>query len=852
MKSSRWMFAALLLLALSVRSVGLFRGLEDGSSFHPDTAKQVQATHNYLRGHYLWYTGSLAYDGYPYALNHVDEWLIRATYPAVRAVLHGLQPSLDLPAIPTVGTLYYICRALRVLYSLLAWGLFGWTLARLRVPPLQRQAWLLLGALAPILSTVTHSASGDVGPDLFVMLALAAFAHARDGAPRGRLFFAGGFALGLAFACKYHGVLGGLTPGLFLLFAPIAWRERFRLGGLTAAGALAGFALLTPHVFIDFDRTVENIGLNFSYIQKFGVDPSFFEQPLHRRLWISLSGNILVAIHAMGLGALALGLGGAGLALWRLRAARGREQVWDAALIAMPFAVLVLALAGKPELQPFHFSFLLLPLLLGAALLWRATSAPLRYVLPVLLLGAAVEYALQQRNEWTFWGREDTRNLAIRMQEELLDSDPAARRADVLATLVVEPANLAVFRNKPAAVRLADARDWTAYPDDALPATPWPLGNDWIFADLPAFPRESRMVTLTPGEWISRGIITRAAREALPITFYAGSRDAEVRLRIDGVTHDITLPPGSQTSLLIRAESGAPFVRDGTEARRHWLSVRARGAPVLLRVGEAPSVAPDPERRDRKLARALFLDGVRRPTEGRVPLKRQTGLMPGRYALEVDAPREAPAMTLHVDDSLLNHPARAQQIPLEWRDGRWSAEWTHPSDFLFTGLSLELARAAEAPLPWRIRPLEALPFEPATNAPPKWAPQVAFGGERWIFGNIETPTQLIRGVPLVVRMQLDTMPGAREILADYSAFVHVLDANRKQVFARDIRLISIPSRRGGPQPAQDLGPLDLPPGEYQLLLGLYHMRTNIRVEPDQEHGRDRRVSLGILTVTEAP
>ena len=77
---------ALFFLALSLRSVGLFHGLDRGLTFHPDATKQVQAVRNFMDGTFVWYTDSLAYDGYPYGLNHVDAVLLRGLWPLVRGL----------------------------------------------------------------------------------------------------------------------------------------------------------------------------------------------------------------------------------------------------------------------------------------------------------------------------------------------------------------------------------------------------------------------------------------------------------------------------------------------------------------------------------------------------------------------------------------------------------------------------------------------------------------------------------------------------------------------------------------------------------------------------------------------
>lgn len=847
MKSSRFFLLLLLLVALAVRSAGLFRGLETNSSFHPDASKQVTATYNFLRGHYLWYTGSLAYDGYPYGLNHVDEWLIRAAWPPIRTVLHALYPAFEFPHVPSIAALYYICRALRVLYSLAAWCLFAWMLSRLVASPARRYAWLLVAALAPIPSIVTHSATGDVGPDLFIMLALAFLVHAKDAPPRTFAFAGCGFALGCAFACKYHGILGALTPALFLPLAPLSWRERFRLGIATAIGVFAGFALLTPHVFIAPEKTLKLIGQNFVYIQHYGIDPGFESLPLHQRLGISLRQNIPIVLDAIGI----LTMSAAAIALYsvarRMIRMRDRAHAWDFALIAMPFGVLALSLTGKPALQPFHFSFLPLPLLLGIAVVWpQLKPRLLRIALPLVLALIGVEYACKQWRDLSFWVREDTNHLAWHMSKGLVEPPAKSDKLGTVATLVVEGENRAVFRNRPARVRIADAGDWVEFPDDAVPATPWPASHDWIFSNLPAFPRETRLVEISSDETIRRTVISPPTDE-VPITFYAGSREAEIRFTYRGKSQHFVVAPLEAYTLVLPATSGVFFARDEFSGRRHSIRVQARGAPALMRVGGEPQTAADPERLTRKLGHARFVDGVCQADESN--LVQQLCLLPGLYALEVDAPRETPPMTLLVDDALLHHPDRERRFVLAWSNGVWRTEWQHPRDLLFTDLSLERTDEDNRALPWRIRPVGVLPEQREKTAANAWHPARSFGRGKWTLGNLSWPDQLSRGEPLTIRIQLDAASSAREALSDYAVFLHLLDENKKQVFASDVPLLNIPSRHAGDVPAQQLGVPDLPPGRYEVCMGLYRPRTGIRVKPDGTNlAPDRRAGLGFIQI----
>lgn len=848
MKMTKWILLAIFLIAFAVRAVGLFRGLEDGGSFHPDVAKQMRAVLNYLHGKYIWYVGSLAYDGYPYGLNHIDEWLIRALWPVFRASVIFVQPDTEVAMRPTLAQVYYLCLGLRVFYSMLALALFYWALVRIGIPTLSRLAWLSLAATAPLLSTVTHAASGDVGTDLFAMAALAFIARARSGDARGWEYAASGVALGMAFACKYHGVLGALAPGLWLLLAPITWKQRIRLGLLLAAGMLLGFVLLTPHVTWQTKKTLEHIWLNFHYIKNYNVPKSFLELPFIERASISLSQNIPVVIRAMGAGTLLIAGLAALFALPRVIRNRNEATAWDFAVIAMPFAALFLSLIGKPMLQPFHFSFLPLPFLLGAATLWRNTSRAMGVLLAILIGVALAENAKTQRHEWRYWTREELTSPAARLNKELVA--PVENRAQIhtVAALVVEGDNLSVFRNRPRVVRVAHGDIWNISPHDRLPSTPWSVSRHWLFADLPAFPRESRLLLVLPRQSLQRLVVQREALPALPITLMAGPREATVTLTVDGRREKVRVMPGETRTLQFAAERATPIRHPQFEGRLYDLRAAVRGSPVLIRVGVAPDVEPPDERREFKLARAYFLSGTNAMREGVLTLRPFVALTPGRYAVEVDAPPDAPPLALRVNNKLIKHPAQILSIPLAWDGERWRAEWDHTASYLFSTLSLDAPPELEGvPLAWRVRPLRTFP-PAAPGQPPAWRAQFSFGGGRWIIGNVELPERIARGEPLRFAPQLDARVHGLEALDDYSAFLHLLDEQGRQVFARDIRLNAIASRFSAEPIVQDLGPLDLPAGRYEARIGVYNLYDTKRVKPDAPHKRDRRLVAGSLVV----
>lgn len=842
----------LFLLALAVRAVGLFRGLEGGASFHPDVPKQLRATERFLRGEYLWYTGSLAYDGYPYGLNHVDEWILRAAWPVARVAAGWLTPDTTWPERPDVATLHDLLRGLRVLYSLAAWGLFAWALRRLDLAPGWRAGWLLLAALAPLLGTVAHFASGDVGTDLFVMLALTLLVRARDGAPRGVDFLGAGFALGLAFACKYQGVMPALMPALFLLLAPLAWSRRLGLAALTALGGCAGFALLTPHLFLRFGKTLELIAANFRYIQHYGVKPEFFERPLTERLTFSLANNLPVVGNALGLGLLLLAVVTLLVATVRWWRNRVGATAWDLALAFMPLAVLAVAMAGKPEAQSFHFSFLNLPLLLGAAAVGRDYGLRARRLLAVALLFIAGEYAVRQVNEWRFWSREEPRLVAARMRDGLLEPADAAAHIRRLGTLAVEGDNLAVFRNEPAVLRLADAEAWREAAQEMMPATPWTFSTDWIFLDLPALPREQRLLVVEPGQDLRRIAVDDGTATNLVVTLMTGSREAYLGWRINGKAGRRTLAPHETFVMSVDAARGTTFTRNRTTGRRHTLFFCAHGSPVVVRLGPEPAPATDPERLARKLERARLLDGELTIRAGRNELQPRVVLTPGRYALEVAAPADAPPLRLLVDDALVPCAAQREKYPLAWSNGVWQVEWDHPAAFLFTELALLTDSDVATPVAWRVRARGMNAEPPPASEPPAWEPQASFAGGRWILGNIQLPATLRAGDTLTIAPRVEATHRGLETLRDYAAFLHVFDQENRQVLTYTIPLTSLPSRRGGASISYTLPSETLPPGVYEVRLGIYHPQLGDRSKAAGLHGRAKRgrsVVLGRLTVT---
>ncbi|MCS6771048.1 MAG: glycosyltransferase family 39 protein [Kiritimatiellae bacterium] len=840
----RWLFIAIFALAVAVRSVGLFRGLETGASFHPDVAKQMVAVQNYLRGIYVWYVGSLAYDGYPYGLNHVDEWLIRATWPTVRYLVSTLQPAVELPNRPSQSHIHHIALLFRVLYGIIALAVFWGILQRLDLSPALRLLWLLAAALSPILSVVTHTATGDVGTDLFAIAAIALFLRARNTDPSPLLFFACGAMCGLAFACKYHGLLAILAPGFWLLLAPLSWKRRFAWGAALAGGAIAGFVLLTPHVLWKTEKTLELIWLNFHYIRNYGVSSDFLALPFGSRLRISLSSNVPIVLHTIGYSMVTLSVLAAIAAARKYLQNRSIESAWNLSAIAAPWVAIVLALIGKPEVQPFHFSFLPLMLMAASAATAASSRFPFRACSAILLAFAAVEYARIQRWEWFHWSREDTLSIVERAEDQLAISLDPSERVTAVGFLAVESENLSVFRNRPRVVRVPGGSVWTNAPQAFLPSTPWPISRHWIFADLPAFPRETRLAVIKPREPFRRGVVQSELSGDLSVLVCAGPREAFVDLRVDGERQSFLLPAYESRSWTFPREKARPFQRGPYAGRAFDVQIDVRGSPILVRFGPPPEPLVESQIISAKLARARFFSGTNTVGSGAFGLLRFAALTPGRYAVELNAPTEN-TPTLIVNNLLVKHPDRAIRVPFEQTNGVWLAEWTNTPQSLFSSIEVDCgSNAAPITIAWNIRPLEAL--EPVAPAPPPWQPQFSFAKGRWTLGNLYLPPRLPARASFAIEPRLKASPKGLEDLDEVAFFIHLLDSEKRQVYAQDIPLERIPSRYDGALLAQMIGPLDLPPGRYEAWIGLYHPRTGKRVKPDAPHGRDRRVHAGSI------
>jgi len=559
-KHRLWIFLWVLVtaLALYLRLSGLFRGLSGPLYvYHPDEAKQIQALFNFLQGDYLHYYGNYYYDGYPYGLNHVDEFLLR---PLV-FFLGG--------AVPDKESLYFYARGLRVMYGLVEIGLgawLAWALTRRRTAALL--AGLLL-ALSPLAVTVAHFATGDIGINLFGACVLAATWHFL--AARHPVFwlFLAGLAVGAAFAAKYNGLLLILVPlsvvGLTWLDQRHSLAQGVRRLFFLGLGTLLGIVLLTPGLVLDLGTTLHNMRANFVLIRNYQVPAHVLEKPQLAIALASLKKNTPMLLAALGRSAWAAVLVAAWVWGWTAlvrRPAAGRGQgdgqaLFLSVLALFPPVCLLVSLAGKYMVQPFHFSYLVLPLVLNLVCLLFAPTRPVRLLALVLVLLAVGEYGQRSWQDNFFWRRDDNCYVQTHLPHSLYRQEALGRhRGQPIRSLFLEPRNISAFRNAKTVACGLDAGFWQQVHELPVPQVANPQGRDWIFVNGPVFPRNDRMFRVAGGErgkrvrrWL---VLPGKGIPELSLGLRSGSFATRARVLCGGEELQVDLQAQQQKILVLR------------------------------------------------------------------------------------------------------------------------------------------------------------------------------------------------------------------------------------------------------------------------------------------------------------
>ncbi|MBU0677917.1 MAG: glycosyltransferase family 39 protein [Verrucomicrobia bacterium] len=913
--------AVIVALGFYLRSAGEFRGLESGHVFHPDAAKQVLALSNYLNDRYVFYADSWFYDGYPYGLNHVDEWILRPVFALRSAIHRHLNTGTPALGTPDRSELFYWARALRVLYGMLVLVLAFFISRRLFDRQGAALATALLFALSPLACTVTHFATGDIGVDLFIagMLLTMCFYVRR---PRAVWIFVSGLLCGLAFAAKYQGALGFFVIAAFLL---LEWRLLtrnafllFKRSALAGAGLLAGVLMATPAYFINPKRTWHDTRINFSLIKNYGVDGEFLSKPFFEKAWFGLSHNTPRVLDSLGWIVLIL----CAAAFLRLTVAlvrkrrmlsedgeQGPRLILTWCVLAFPLLVILMSVSLKPAVQPFHFSYIQLPVCVGAVYALRGfVFNGKRFgslAAFVLFLFAVMEFGSAAVKEQFFWSREDTQEVAYSFAHHVFHQPTTATDRGSTSTAVkyfyLEENDLAVFRNQPYRVLRHDADFWNSVAVTPVPSIPFPEEHDWIFMNGPVFPRNDRMFKLSQGSRNGKQLVFYEHPPELTIGLRSSARPVEVHANIGGAKFTEQLDPNEQKVLTVTPRRWKRFRAAGPDGKEVfivpltadvkigecWVTVMQTDEEVAafrLYGGDCPERSFPLAEAWTETEAATRMDEIAflhssdtdnaLVSTGRVSLLQHDIELPaGEYIFDctVAVDGERGSLTFELVDP---HGIVTKWTPSNldaylygaaWKKN-WKIDWAKPESFdLTAGVQTMRYRFAKpfAPyavnikiaaggdncriLGWNLRPdsellLKQISAYRTDGTVPSWCVRSLSAGwenERVVNGvsfpgalkltGCSFPEQIKSGAPLRYSFSFDIADCDIRNYEEQVVFVHLLDKDGKKVATFDY---PIQFTRIGSSPTpliEAIAPADLQPGTYDLEVGVYNVRTRIRL-----------------------
>ena len=877
-------FLAILLLALFFRCGGLYRGLNSRHyCYHPDSPKQIAAASKFMTGQYIWYTGSWFYDGYPYGLNHVDALMLRPILAVRDGARRLLAPGAEQQKSDL--TLYHWIRLLRVFYGMLC-ALLVYLTCRLlhlgRVPSLFASAVV---GLSPLAISVSHTATGDIGVDLFVSLLMLALAfHVRRPNRPVWIALASVFA-GMAFSCKYQGLLSAFCIAFVVLAESVRAKQFVRLirRGLGAfLCCLVGVVLLKPELLLQFDRAWDNMIENFVRIKAYNVPPAFEALPLHQQLLTSWGSNLPRLSNALYLLLLVSALAASIYFVWRLfqhRRSVGSDNVRSfhrdavcAAVALLPFVVMALAISGKPKLHPFHFSFLVPVLAVaGAAVLHeiRLLKPWLRrglYVLSFLLLLVMLRDSVR---EHFFWTRDDTIWWEGTFAKTVLEV-PFTGEKRGIKQLDVEPESPSVFRNRRlwSVGRAPELTFWKSRQVLPLPSVPYPHKTDWIFCNGPVFLRNDRAFRVRKGSRERRELVFANRVETLTLGIRTGAYPSAITLKRPARTQLDIMPAHTQHVVRVPAtgwiESSS---RDGSvpiwilplELSAHvgdgWISVLDTPAECErfeLYGGHstAPPHALISENNGAQLARAVA--GVRMVEWGdftpALDHGRRTVLPAGVYQFTCDIyAKTAGSVCVSIGgvDAFPMWEGVERSSELRVGETRVSFQFSKPYAPYEIAIGIKSEAGDIQPTRCTIKPdaariLADLKQWEESGARPEWLSEAADAkplaecaptvravrfGRRLMMHEIKLPLSIRRGDRLVGKIRMELLDRKMQRLGENHLFLHLYDAEGHQVHVGGCHLTyALAASQLGRCIAFDK-PITLPPGEYAVRLGIWNGRT---------------------------
>ncbi len=898
---AKWLLIIILMAGAYFRASGLFRGLERDVIFHPDAPKQVMMLSNYLHGNYVQYYDSRFYDGYPYGLNRVDEVLLRGATGALLPMEKMLDTGQDAVNIPSRHDLYYRGLVLRLLYGLVVVWLVYATVMRLSGHAWAALVAAALYAVAPIGAVVSHSVTGDIGVDLFLAVALYCASVYTTG---GRFYWMAAFAAacGMAFSCKFQGMLGLWVGGILLLGGMQGSRRPVRLllrqASAMAAAFVAGVIALNPALLLQTEKTWRNMRINFVFLRDYGVSTEFLEKPLNARVWFGLSHNVPLIAGAIGYVMLFLSAAALLLSLWMLMrdvrraeaggAAADSRRCWAfAAVASFPWMALFLATALKPEVQPFHFSFLLPAMAVSIGLLVAAVKSPVwrsaRQAVYVLVPLCLAELLFDSAREDFFWRRPEICEMGSTFSKIVFGQPQYGikkyRGSRVIKSFYAEPAQLSVFRNRPSGLEHPDAAWWRTHGQLPVPAVPFPIDLHWIFMNGPVFPRNDRMFAVPAagrGLWTEKTLVFSKPPESLQIGLRTGRWPARCTVDVRGAaSQDVFLPSHSQLILPVAPLHARSIGRGGTERDPEMVLV-----PIRLRAQLGPVWATVLDDADALAIYRRFgpegdafaqteLHGVAEQLQTLCYLGSDQPTMAGETLARLPGSEQPLAAGPYIlQANVVNTDAKTARLRFTLRDSSGGAAGVEDFETdvgpetvqkivwrfekRFAPYDAELMVATDGPqltiVSWTLRPdAEALQ---TWQPPPAGSPQDDRAGRCpvtplnvdyqgiGVLRGLLIPDKTEAGKPFPYALRFDLDPDIpHKTFHESILFIHIINAQDEIVMALDYPLFKA-SYSDNFINWQQSNPL--PSGQYQVVGGVWNARTRERFRFEMTDGADRQ------------
>ncbi len=330
----RWVPAGLLVVAAALRFWGIFWGAPERIDLHPDEMEHVMS-------HAL--AISLA-DPDPHFLNY-PSFLIYLI-----AITKGALNRLGLVSEPWQA--YVLARSIVAGFGAATAPAAFWLCMELEGSLLAATLGGLWVALLPLHVWESHFAVTDVVMTFWIVVVLAASVRLLRRAAWGDYVFIG-VALGLAVASKYTAALVGVSPLLATLLARRPVASTLRNLAALALAALVSCFVATPFTFLHFSQFRDAMAYEYQHVHSlhYGFSLPAVGWQYHKYVYELFAGfpfSLGIALYASA----ATGT------LWVL--CRPRKQY----VAVLGFAILFFAILGH----------------------WTLT--PLRYMLPVVVLGA--------------------------------------------------------------------------------------------------------------------------------------------------------------------------------------------------------------------------------------------------------------------------------------------------------------------------------------------------------------------------------------------------------------------------------------------------------------------------------